>query len=170
MPSRRYVKFNKLCYCRYITVPTFKKREYKMKQRKAFNADYWREHFDLFYSTIEEEDLKYFNKSYMLGNLPRKAQTKNITEKKNTNFARDCNHVANEISLSCWEKFLKRVRDKRYEISSNRKRLSISEDTFDKVHELADELNCHSPDQLISHLLDSITQTQKSKIKKQAKQ
>jgi hypothetical protein len=136
-----------------------------MKQRKAFNADYWREHFDLFFSTIEEEDLKYFNKSYMLAKLPRRAKTKNITEKKNTNFARECNHVANEISLLCWEKFLKRVRDRRYEISSNRKRLSISEDTFDKVHELADELNCHSPDQLISHLLDNINQTQKNKIK-----
>ena len=140
-----------------------------MKQRKAFDADYWREHFDLFFSTIEEEDPKYFNKSYKLDYLPRKAKTKNITERKNTNFARECNHVASKISLSCWEKFLKRVRDKRYETSSNRKRLSISEDTFNRVHELTDELNCHSPEQLIALLLDNITKTQKSKIEKQAK-
>jgi hypothetical protein len=136
--------------------------------RKQFDAKFWRENFGLLKRTTNEHDdeqseelMKYSRKAFTINRILKKS--------KSISFAKDLNELASKINDESWLHFLKRVRDKRYEETRARKRLTISDNNYDKIQKLVKSLSCVNPDQLLKLLMDDITTEQRRTIKAEAK-
>ena len=135
-------------------------------RRKQFDADFWRDNFELFFETLELNEEPIPTK---LNSLKRRAKTSNPTTKKNENFSKEMNTIAQSVGDECWRHFLKRVRDNKYEISSKRKRISISEKHYSRLSRLSKRYGFESPNKLLDILVKELSDTDIKKLQRKIK-
>jgi len=138
----------------------------KNHRRKKFDADFWRDHFLLFQETLDENE---DGQLCEVKKLHRRSKTKKRTHQKDKSFAEDLNKIACEVEDYNWDRFLKRIRDNRYEESRCRRRLTMSEKNYDLIYELTGKCDCKDPDGFLEMILSEMTDSKIKKFKRTIK-
>lgn len=128
--------------------------------RKKFSADYWRENYDVLLNVVENEDYDSFKK---IKKISRRVNRKNESDLKDENLIRDLHELTKGLSQDCWNKFLKKVNDKKYELT--RKRISLTEEAYDYLQNMIEEFNFKDASEFISFATDVIPDKRLMKFK-----
>jgi len=126
-----------------------------------FEADYWRDNFQLLLEAVEKSDHRMLDK---IKTFSKRVNTKRVTDRKDKSLAADLNNVTRGLSQKCWDLFLKKVRDERYEKDKVRIRISIV--NFNRMKQIIQEHTFNSPDDFIEAILDHFTEAKLKKLKK----
>jgi hypothetical protein len=130
-------------------------------RRKKFDAAFWRENFKLFLDTLEQHD-RVINEKDDLNKIVNRT---NSSDRKNRILSEKLNEFSHDISDQCWQHFLKRVRDIKYEESKKRKRISISEKHYSRISRFAKKHGFESPNNLLGQILSNLNDSDIKKLK-----
>jgi len=131
-------------------------------KKKQFDANYWRNNFDLLISTVEKIEPK---KLPLILEYKRRAINKieNDTPRKNASLENDLNAAVKELDQECWERFLREVRDRNYEVT--RCRISISTKVFKKLDTHIKKYKFDNANEFIKFAFDNISETKLNRFK-----
>ncbi len=118
-------------------------------KRKEFEADYWRENYDVLLETVKDKHPRQLEN---FKNLSSDVRSKRISKKKEDKLVEDLNKVSKKLNQSCWNKFLKKVNDKNYE--SGKCRIRLNKNNVTKIKKIVEKYKFACNDDLISALLD----------------
>jgi hypothetical protein len=119
--------------------------------RKKFKADFWKEHFQLFIQICNESNLAFTN----IKSLRARANTTKVTAKKDASFANDLNDYAESIDIECWNKFLKRVRDDKFE--EGKIRIRISKENNERINAAIEKYDLKNRDDFLDKMFKNIS-------------